>query len=80
MVQHPEAQAKAQAELDAVIGHGHIPTFDDEASLPYLTAVVKECLRWQVTMPFAIPHLLTADDEYKGYLLRKGTLVIPNTW
>ncbi|KAF7978428.1 hypothetical protein HWV62_600 [Athelia sp. TMB] len=80
MVCFPEVQAKAQAELDAVLGAETLPTFDDESSLPYLTAVVKECLRWEVTMPFAIPHTLTEDDEYRGYHFKKGSLVIPNSW
>lgn len=80
MVQHPEVQAKAQVELDAVIGHGNLPTFDDEDSLPYLMALVKECLRWQTILPIGVPHLLTADDEYNGFSLPAGAIIIPNSW
>jgi hypothetical protein len=28
----------------------------------------------------AIPHLARNDDEYKGYSIPKGTLVLPNSW
>ena len=28
----------------------------------------------------AAPHLLTRDDEYRGYYIPKGTLVIGNAW
>lgn len=28
----------------------------------------------------AIPRLLTVDDEYKGYRLPAGSVVIPNAW
>jgi len=37
MIQHPEAQKKAQAELDAVVGLDRLPTFADRPSLPYST-------------------------------------------
>lgn len=80
MVQYPEVQAKAQAELDAVIGTGRLPVFGDEENLPYLMAVVKECLRWQAISPIGVPHRLVADDEYKGYFLPAGSIVVANTW
>lgn len=51
MLANPEAQAKAQAELDAVVGHGRLPEFSDQDSLPYLTAIVKEVLRWKSVLP-----------------------------
>ena len=28
----------------------------------------------------AVPHMSTADDEYDGYLIPKGTLVMGNAW
>ena len=28
----------------------------------------------------AIPHLSSFDDEYNGYYIPKGTLLIPNSW
>lgn len=80
MVLYPEAQAKARAEIESVLGEGQLPTFADESSLPYLSAVVSEVLRWEVVAPFAIPHLSTEEDNYNGYTIPKGTLVIPNTW
>ncbi|KAF7977286.1 hypothetical protein HWV62_4247 [Athelia sp. TMB] len=80
MLTHPEVQKRAQAELDAVLGSDRLPTFADQESLPYLAAVIKECWRWEVVSPLAIPHLLAADDEYKGYFLPKGAIVIANAW
>ncbi|KZP23279.1 cytochrome P450, partial [Athelia psychrophila] len=80
MMKHPEVQAKAQLELDGVLSSGQLPSFDDEASLPYISAIVKECLRWEVVAPIAVPHRSTADDEYRGYHIPAGTLVIPNSW
>nr|VWO99561.1 Cytochrome P450 monooxygenase CYP52X1 [Ganoderma boninense] len=80
MAMHPEVQAKAQAELDAVIGLDRLPEHGDRDALPYVNAVVKEALRWQNVVPLGAIHRLMADDEYRGHFLPKGTLVLPNIW
>lgn len=51
MAMFPEAQAKAQAEIDAVIGKDRLPDFGDYEFLPYVVATVKECMRWQLVLP-----------------------------
>ena len=28
----------------------------------------------------AVPHLLDVEDEYKGYRLPAGSIIIPNAW
>ena len=53
MVLNPEAQAKAQAELDRVVGRDRLPTVADKASLPYVNAVFKEVLRWNPIIPLS---------------------------
>lgn len=45
MTLNPDIQAKAHAELDRVVGKFTLPTFADEASLPYIGAIAKEVLR-----------------------------------
>ncbi|KAJ6504457.1 cytochrome P450 [Mycena vulgaris] len=80
MLCNPEAQRKAQEEIDSVVQAGHLPDFDDEASLPYVSAVVKEVLRWRPVTPIAVPHFLPVDDEYRGYRLPAGSIVIANAW
>jgi len=42
---------KAQEELDAVLKSGHLPDFDDEPSLPFIMAIVKETMRWKPVAP-----------------------------
>ncbi|KIJ70462.1 hypothetical protein HYDPIDRAFT_79110 [Hydnomerulius pinastri MD-312] len=76
----PEAQKKAQAEIDAVIGSDRLPTFADRESLPYVEALAKEVLRWNVVVPLAVPHRVTEDDVHEGYYIPKGTLIMPNIW
>ncbi|KAJ6618922.1 cytochrome P450 [Mycena sp. CBHHK59/15] len=80
MLANPEAQMKAQDEIDSVIGPGNLPSFADEPSLPYVSAIVKEVLRWRNVTPIAFPHYVTVDDEYRGYRIPAGSLVIGNTW
>lgn len=45
MVLYPECQARAQEEIDAVIGNGRLPELSDRASLPYVESILQETLR-----------------------------------
>lgn len=51
MANHPEAQARAQAELDSVVGTNRLPEFSDIDDLPYINAIVTEVLRWHPIVP-----------------------------
>ena len=75
---YPEVQRKAQAELDAVVGPNRLPDFEDRDALVYVNAIIKEALRWQNVLPFVLPHMSLEDDEYRGYFIPAGTLLIPN--
>ncbi|KAL7284540.1 hypothetical protein ACG7TL_001832 [Trametes sanguinea] len=77
---YPDVQRKAREELDAVVGPNRLPTFEDRDSLPYITAIAKEAMRWQSVVPLGIPHRSLADDEYKGYFIPAGSAVIANLW
>lgn len=46
MLVHPEAQKKAHAELDRVVGSGRLPDFSDRETLPYIDCIVQETLRY----------------------------------
>lgn len=76
----PDVQARAQAELDAVVGPSRMPDFEDRPALPYINAVVKECMRWHVVVPLGIAHRTIADQVYKEYFVPKGTVVVSNAW
>ncbi len=75
-----DVQKRAQAELDVVIGPHRLPDQADRASLPYVSAVLKESLRWHNVAPFGVPHCNAEDIEYRGYFIPKGTTFIANTW
>lgn len=50
---------KAQIDLDSVVKAGHLPDLEDEPSLPYITAIAKETLRWGDVLPFGTPASLS---------------------
>ncbi|THU99239.1 cytochrome P450, partial [Dendrothele bispora CBS 962.96] len=80
MILFPEIQAKAQEQLDQVVGKSRLPTFADAKHLPYIWAIIKEMLRWRPPLPIGIPHATVADDYYEGYFIPKNSIVIPNIW
>ena len=51
MLENPDVQTRAQKEIDAVVSRGHLPDFSDEKALPYITAVLKETIRWWPVAP-----------------------------
>ncbi|KAL2820180.1 cytochrome protein [Aspergillus cavernicola] len=79
-VLHPDAMARAQQEIDSVVGPDRLPTFEDVDQLPYVTAVIKEVLRWHPAAPFGLPHSVIQDDTYEGYNIPAGTTVIASQW
>lgn len=79
-VLNPDAVRKAQKELDDVVGPDRLPSFEDEKNLHYIAAVVREVLRWRPVTAGGIPHAVTQDDTYMGYLIPKGATVIGNHW
>ncbi|KAF9451146.1 cytochrome P450 [Macrolepiota fuliginosa MF-IS2] len=80
MLIHPDIQRKAQQEVDSVVGMDRLPDFSDRPRLPYLSAIVKEVLRWNPIGPMGLPHMTTEEDVYEGYYIPKGCMVMSNTY
>ncbi|KZV89549.1 cytochrome P450 [Exidia glandulosa HHB12029] len=80
MTLYPEIQARAQAEIDAVIGPDALPTWADRERLPYVDALIKEMMRWAPVAPQALPHAAAEDSTYNGYFIPKNTIVIANVY
>ncbi|TCD69377.1 hypothetical protein EIP91_007933 [Steccherinum ochraceum] len=62
----------------AYAGQDRLPEFDDLEEMPYVSAVIKEVVRWMPVLPFSIPHVSIADDSFDGFHIPKGTMVVPN--
>jgi cytochrome P450 len=54
MAMHPDVQIKAQAEVDSVLHDNRLPDMEDQQSMPYLQAVIKEVLRWRSVLPIGM--------------------------
>ncbi|KAI1791878.1 cytochrome P450 [Ganoderma leucocontextum] len=76
---YPEAQARAQAEIDAVVGRDRMPVFSDRPRLPYTEALMVEILRWAPPIPFT-SRTVSEDMAYGDYVLPQGTTLIANIW
>ena len=63
MVLYPDVQRKAQAEIDNVLGSERLPKLHDLPYLPYVEAVIKETMRWSVTLPLGISPIFLLTQE-----------------
>lgn len=63
MCMHPDVQAKAQEEIDRVVGKDRLPAFEDRRSLPYVEAVYREVMRLDPPIPLGKISLL----QYQYY-------------
>ncbi|TBU44099.1 cytochrome P450 [Dichomitus squalens] len=77
---HPEVLRKAHAELDTIVGPDRLPDFSDRDSLVYINALIREAMRWHVVLPLSLPHATIKDDEFNGYFIPAGTVILPATW
>ncbi|TFK33619.1 cytochrome P450 [Crucibulum laeve] len=80
MLSHPHVLERLRADIDRVVGPDRLPSFDDEADLPYLVACIKETLRRRPPTIMGIPHSADEDEVYNGYFIPKGATVIGNVW
>lgn len=80
MMLYPSVQRKAQAEIDAVIGDGRLPQFEDRQRLPYVDALVKETLRWLPVTPMGAVHLTDTEIYHSGFRIPKGANLLPAVW
>ncbi|TKV93697.1 hypothetical protein SEVIR_9G242900v4 [Setaria viridis] len=80
LIRHPDVLAKAQQELDAVVGRGRLVSESDLPRLTYLTAVIKETFRLHPSTPLSLPRVAAEDCEVGGYRVPAGTTLLVNVW
>ncbi|QRV94505.1 cytochrome P450 family protein [Ceratobasidium sp. AG-Ba] len=78
---YPDIQARARQEVLGVIDPA-TGVLDPAAvlQLEYLQRVLKETLRWLPALPLGLPHAVMEDDEYRGYHIPSGSIILPNHW
>uniref|UniRef100_H0V296 Cytochrome P450 2E1 n=1 Tax=Cavia porcellus TaxID=10141 RepID=H0V296_CAVPO len=77
LMKYPEIEEKLHEEIDRVIGPTRIPAVKDRLEMPYMDAVVHEIQRFINLVPSNLPHEATQDTMLQGYLIPKGTVIIP---
>jgi hypothetical protein len=54
MILNPHVVAKAQDEIDRVVGRDRLPCIDDKPNLPYVRSVAAEVLRYAPSVPLGV--------------------------
>nr|KAF6303643.1 hypothetical protein mMyoMyo1_003581 [Myotis myotis] len=76
LLKHPEVAAKAQEEIDRVVGRERSPCMQDKSHMPYMDAVIHEIQRYIDLVPNNLPHLVNQDIKFRGYFIPKGTAIV----
>ncbi|XP_037372515.1 cytochrome P450 2B11-like [Talpa occidentalis] len=77
MLKYPHIRERVQKEIDRVVGSNRSPVFTDRANMPYTDAVIHEIQRFGDLLPIGVPHIVTQDTHFRGYIIPKGTEVFP---
>ncbi|XP_058386945.1 cytochrome P450 2F5 [Diceros bicornis minor] len=76
LMKYPKVQARVQEEIDSVVRRARLPALEDRASMPSTDAVIHEVQRFADIIPMNLPHRVTQDTAFRGFLLPKGTDII----
>ncbi|KAG3264464.1 cytochrome P450 2C55, transcript variant X3 [Ictidomys tridecemlineatus] len=76
LLKHQEITAKAQEEIEHVIGRHRSPCMQDRSYMPYTDAVVHEIQRYINLIPNNVPHAATCNIKFRNYIIPKGTDLI----
>ncbi|OAG07382.1 cytochrome P450 [Paraphaeosphaeria sporulosa] len=81
MMRFPDVQAKALAEIEAVVGVAdRLPVYEDLDSIPYVRYLMKELWRWRPPVALGHPHITTGELAYNGMRLPAGSRIHMNAW
>ncbi|CAE5964085.1 unnamed protein product [Arabidopsis arenosa] len=82
MILHPDIQAKAQAEIDGIVGDSGRQVSDSDLSkLPYVRAIIKETLRMHPPGPLlSWARLSIHDTQIGAHFIPAGTTAMVNMW
>ncbi|XP_051488583.1 cytochrome P450 2K4-like [Apus apus] len=77
MMKYPEIQRKIQEEMNQVIEPGELPKLEDRKKMPYTDAVIHEIQRFANIVPMGVSRSTPTDVNFQGYVIPKGTEIIP---
>lgn len=76
----PDIQDKAYSAICDAYGPKSWGPIEDETGVPYITALVKECLRTFCVLRLSLPRATWKDVQYGDIYIPKGTTVFLNAW
>ncbi|KAM5134184.1 cytochrome P450 2B1-like [Callospermophilus lateralis] len=77
MLKYPHVAERVQKEIEQVIGSHRPPALDDRTKMPYTEAVIHEIQRFADLIPVGVPHVVTKDTYFRGFIIPKNTEVYP---
>ncbi|KAJ4359532.1 uncharacterized protein N0V89_000087 [Didymosphaeria variabile] len=81
MMRFPDVQAKALAEIEAVVGAAdRLPVYEDLESIPYVRYLMKELWRCRPPVALGHPHITTKELIYNGMRLPAESRIHLNAW
>ncbi|CAI5776021.1 cytochrome P450 2J5-like [Podarcis lilfordi] len=78
LASHPDIQDKMHKEIEDVIGSAHSICYQDKKKLPYTNAVIHEMQRFKFASFLGFPRQCAKDLKLRGFLIPKGTMIIPD--
>ncbi|KAF6176806.1 hypothetical protein GIB67_025939 [Kingdonia uniflora] len=80
LMRNPTLLAKAQHELDTVVGKDRLVTESDLGQLPFLQAIIKETFRLHPSTPLSLPRTASESCEINGYFIPKDSTLLVNVY
>ncbi|KAH6928466.1 hypothetical protein HPB50_016613 [Hyalomma asiaticum] len=80
-VANPESQERIRSEIDSVLGKDGVGTrvlWEHRSRMPYTQAFIWETARCQAINPFGFMRRASEDVKVSGYVIPRGSVVIPS--
>ena len=81
LAQRPDIQATALAAIRQTYPASQpLASADDDMTIPYINALVRELLRYYTVLRLALPRRTVKDVVYAGHTIPAGSVVFLNAW
>ena len=80
LLTHPDVAKKIQEEIDHCVGFSRMPNNSDKEHMHYTMATIYEILRYTSPGGLGLPHRTNKDQNFEGYFVEKGSVIMPNHW